>query len=222
MTPDGMAAFGELDAYFRQLIRKRRSEAPQDNVLGTLLAIELDGEKLDDAAVASHLSMLIIGGAETFPKTFANALRRLAEHPDQRAECVAESGARPGRLQRGAALRHADPVPVPRGHAGDRVPRPDPAARASRCSSCIPPATTTSGSSRTPTSSTSTASRRASCRFGYGPHSCIGINVARLEAKVCLEETLKAIPEYAARSRDHAERLVTDFVQGYAKFPITF
>jgi cytochrome P450 len=57
--------------------------------------------------------------------------------------------------------------------------------------------------------------------FGYGPHSCIGINVARLEARVCLEETLKAIPDYEL-DLDSAERLVTDFVQGYAKFPVTF
>jgi cytochrome P450 len=57
--------------------------------------------------------------------------------------------------------------------------------------------------------------------FGYGAHSCIGINVARLEAKVCLEELLAAAPEYQL-DMDNAERLVTDFVQGYAKFPITF
>jgi cytochrome P450 len=55
--------------------------------------------------------------------------------------------------------------------------------------------------------------------FGYGPHSCLGINVARLEAKVCLEETLRVAPEYEL-DLANAERLVTDFVQGYAKFPI--
>ena len=41
-----------------------------------LTQIEIDGEKLDDMAGASHLSMLIIGGSETFPKTFANAIDR--------------------------------------------------------------------------------------------------------------------------------------------------
>ena len=67
MTADGMAAFGELDAYFRNLIRERRKGPRQDSVLGTLLEIEIDGEKIDDTAIASHLTMLIIGGAETFP-----------------------------------------------------------------------------------------------------------------------------------------------------------
>lgn len=220
MTPDGMAAFGELDAYFRDLIRKRRAEAPQDNVLGTLLTIELDGEKLDEAAIASHLSMLIIGGAETFPKTFANALRRLAEHPDQRAECVADPSLIPDAFNEalrydmptqflcrvvtkeiefhGQTLRPGQPVLFlyPSGNHDEReFPNPD-----------------VFDIHRKPPRILS---------FGYGPHSCIGINVARLEAKVCLEETLKAIPEYQL-DLDHAERLVTDFVQGYAKFPITF
>ena len=45
----------------------------------------LDGRKLDDQEIASHMSLLLIGGSETFPKVFANLARRLAEHPSQRA-----------------------------------------------------------------------------------------------------------------------------------------
>jgi cytochrome P450 len=42
-----------------------------------------------------------------------------------------------------------------------------------------------------------------------------------MEAKVCIEETLKRIPDYEV-DLERAERLVTDFVQGYASLPITF
>ncbi len=55
-----------------------------------LLEVEIDGDKLPDEAIASHLSMLIIGGAETFPKVFSSALYLLHQHPDQRAECAAD------------------------------------------------------------------------------------------------------------------------------------
>jgi cytochrome P450 len=57
--------------------------------------------------------------------------------------------------------------------------------------------------------------------FGYGPHSCLGVNVARLEARVCVEELLKAQPDYEV-DLDRSERLLTEFVQGYWKLPITF
>lgn len=220
MTEDGMAAFGELDVYFRNLISERRKGPKQDNVLGTLIEIEIDGEKLDDTSIASHLTMLIIGGAETFPKTFANFLKRLSEHPDQRAECVAKPELIPDAFTEG--LRYDMPTqflcrvvtqeiefhgktmkpgqPIlflyPSGNHDEReFENPD-----------------VFDIHRKPPRILS---------FGYGPHSCVGINVARLEARVCIEETLKAAPEYAL-DLENAERLVTDFVQGYAKFPITF
>ena len=56
--------------------------------------------------------------------------------------------------------------------------------------------------------------------FGYGPHSCLGVNAARLEGRVCIEELLKRFPDYEV-DLDGAERLLTEFVQGYWRLPIT-
>jgi cytochrome P450 len=42
-----------------------------------------------------------------------------------------------------------------------------------------------------------------------------------MEGRVCLEETLRRIPDYELQL-DRAERLVTDFVQGFARLPIRF
>ena len=57
--------------------------------------------------------------------------------------------------------------------------------------------------------------------FGYGPHSCLGVNVARLEGRVCLEELLARVPDYEVDEAS-SERLLTEYVQGYWKLPITF
>jgi hypothetical protein len=89
MTPDGLAALEELFAYFTDLSRaRRRSGSAANDVVSLLNEIELGGKKLDEAAIASHLSMFIIGGSETFPKVFANLIWLLAKHPDQRADCA--------------------------------------------------------------------------------------------------------------------------------------
>ena len=220
MTEDGLAAFGEMDAYFREQIAKRRAAAPREDVLGTLLEIEIGGAKLDEAAISSHLAMLIIGGAETFPKTFANALRRLAEHPDQRAECVADMALIPDAFTE--ALRFDMPtqflcreVTKEVEFHGQKMEPGQPILF------LYPSGNHDEREFENPDDFDIHRRAPRILSFGYGAHSCLGINVARLEAKVCLEETLQSMPEYEIHL-DRAERLVTDFVQGYASFPITF
>jgi cytochrome P450 len=219
-TEAGLAAMGEMIEYFHGQIAARRKSGAKEDVLQTLLEFEQDGAKLDDDSVASHLAMLIIGGSETFPKTFANIVRRLWEHPDQRKMVVEDASLIPDAYNEG--LRYDMPTqflmrqvkkPCSFGgaemspgqgvmflyHSGNHdereFPEPDRFDILRR-----PPRILT---------------------FGYGPHSCLGVNVARLEGRVCLEELLQRHPEYAV-DLDGAERLLTEFVQGYWKLPITF
>src|SRR5690606_9301231 len=91
MTADGLAAAQELIEYLMALVRaRRRSGDTAEDVVNLFRDLELGGRRLSDEEIASHLSMLVIGGSETFPKTFANAVRRLAEHPAQRAAVAAD------------------------------------------------------------------------------------------------------------------------------------
>ena len=164
MTPDGLAAMNEMFGYFiradpRPPQEGRDRRAPSST---SSSAPRSAGAASPTRRSASHLSMFIIGGSETFPKTFASAVHRLWQHPEQRAELREGPGAHPGRLPGGAPLRHADPVPdahdderrdAPRRHDAEgpagHVPLPVGQPRRA-------------ASSRTRTASTSSASRRAS------------------------------------------------------------
>jgi cytochrome P450 len=58
--------------------------------------------------------------------------------------------------------------------------------------------------------------------FGAGTHACLGLHVAKLEGRVCLEEkTLARMPEYEVDLAG-ARRLRTEFVQGFESLPIRF
>jgi cytochrome P450 len=57
--------------------------------------------------------------------------------------------------------------------------------------------------------------------FGAGTHACLGTHVARLEGRITLETLLARMPEYAVDLAG-AERLRTEFVQGFASLPITW
>jgi cytochrome P450 len=56
--------------------------------------------------------------------------------------------------------------------------------------------------------------------FGYGIHFCLGAALARLEGRVGLEETLKRFPEWEV-DHEHAVRMHTSTVRGYAQVPIS-
>jgi cytochrome P450 len=57
--------------------------------------------------------------------------------------------------------------------------------------------------------------------LGYGLHFCLGASLARLEARVALEETLARFPEWEV-DWEATEMVHTSTVRGYAKVPIRF
>ena len=195
MGPDGLAAMEEMFAYFHEFIANRRahpSEVPDP--LNMLLAYETaGGEKLDDASIASHLSMLLIGGAETFPKVFANAVYRLGQHPEQRAECAADPSLIPGAFNE--ALRYDMPTQwlgrtVTKAHEiqGHRI-------EPGQVLLFVYP----SGNRDEREFENADAfdiHRRPQriLSFGHGQHACIGLHVARMEGKLALEALLKRFP----------------------------
>ena len=55
--------------------------------------------------------------------------------------------------------------------------------------------------------------------FGFGAHFCLGASLARLEAKVALEETLRRFPSWDI-DWDGLEMVHTSTVRGYSKVPL--
>jgi cytochrome P450 len=220
MTPDGLKAMEELFGYFIALCQERRAKGGPDDIVQLLTEVEVGGEKLDDAAIASHLSMLIIGGSETFPKVFANCMRWLGEHPAQRAECVEDPGLIPDAFIE--VLRFDMPTQFLCRSLKKDVPIHGKTMKTGQPVLFLYPS-----ANRDPREFENPdrfdIHRRPPriLSFGQGTHLCLGIHAAKLEGRICLEETLKRIPDYEVDFAG-AERLVTDFVQGYASLPVTF
>ena len=220
MTEDGLAAMNEMFAYFIGQSHAKRKDTDANDVISLLNDFELDGEKLDDMSIASHISMFIIGGSETFPKVFANLIRRMGEHPDQRAECAADPTLIPDAFLEG--VRYDMPTQFL-----CRMITKDLELGGQTLKAGQPILYLYLSANRDPREFENPdvfdIHRKAPriLSFGHGTHLCLGIHGAKMEGKVCLEELLKRIPEFDL-AMDRADRLVTDFVQGYASFPITF
>ena len=147
--------------------------------------------------VVSNAAVLLFGGIETTEGMIANALLLLLEHPDV-ARVVR---ARPGRLEAviEESLRFEPAAAVVDRYATTDVELRDAQiARASSSASRSAPPTAIRRCSPTPTASTSSRfdwrRRRGHLAFAHGPHVCLGVHLARLEARTGLDALLRRLP----------------------------
>ncbi len=221
MTPDGLAAAQELTDYFVQLVADRdRSGSDDDDVVNALRNFELDGERFSPEDIASHLTLLIIGGSETFPKTFANAIYRLWEHPGQRRQLVADPSAIDAAFLE--SVRYDMPTQfLCRTLTEDVELRGKTMKKDSGILFLYPSANRDEEEFENPDVFDIARKPQRILSFGAGTHACLGLFVAKMEGRVCLEETLARIPEYEV-DVEKLKRLRTEFVQGFASLPICF
>jgi cytochrome P450 len=166
------------------------------------------------------MSMFLIGGAETFPKTFASAVHRLAQHPEQRAWLVKDAALIPDAYRE--VLRYDMPTqylmrkivkPV-RFH--DKLCQPG-----SNVAFLYPSANRDPREFARPDAFDVRRKSPRILSFGHGVHLCIGQHFAKMEAKLCIEKLLSFAPEYVVQT-EKLKRLRTEFVQGWATMPVTW
>lgn len=58
--------------------------------------------------------------------------------------------------------------------------------------------------------------------FGFGPHKCVGMHLAKLEIRVMLQEFLAAIPDYVVQRDGLQVNADCALVRSYKRVPITF
>ena len=221
VSPEGMMALQELSDYCLYRIREARRR-PQDGPepIHQLARFDFEGKKFSDEEAASHVTMLVIGGSETFPKTLATGALRLWQHKDQRRALVADPSLIPGAYDEmvrfdmptqmlGRTVRNDVILHGQRMKPGDAV--------------IFLYASANHDEREFPNPDAFDVHRRPAriLSFGAGTHQCLGTHVARLEGKITLETILRRMPEYEV-DLDRAVRLRTEFVQGFQSLPIRF
>ncbi len=221
MTADGVNAMLEMFTYFHELIAKRRAAgANEESVVDLVCRFEKDDKRFSPEDAASHMSMFLIGGAETFPKTFASTVHRLGQHKDQRASLVKDKSLIPD------AYREVLRYDMPTQYLMRKIVKPV-HFHGKECQPGSNVAFLYPAANRDPREFANPDVfdvRRKSPRilsFGHGVHLCIGQHFAKMEAKLCIEKLLSFAPEFEVQT-DKLTRLRTEFVQGWATMPIVW
>lgn len=211
----------DLYGYFFELANERRAQ-PRDDLISALLQSEITGDageprRLDDVELLAFIGLLSGAGNETVARLLSWASVLLARNPDQRALLVADPTMLPNAIEE--LLRYEAPSPI----QARWVTRPvelHGVAIPAECKIALLTGSAGRDESEYPDADRfdvrRTFSRHAS--FGYGPHFCLGAALARLEARVALEETLARFPTWDV-DESGLRWVHTSTVRGYEMVP---
>jgi cytochrome P450 len=216
ISPDAAAAMAGLGEYFLSLIAERR-RTPRADLTSTLASATIEGRPLTDHEIVACLALLVGAGNETTARLLGNAWYWAWRNPDQRSRAFA------GRIDDWVeeTLRYDDPVQyVPRTATSDltldgtRIPKGARVllvtAAANRDPAVFPD----------PDLYDLDRDTRRAIAFGSGPHFCLGAPLARLEARVVLEELTARISDYDIDADNTRPVYITN-VRGFATLPTT-
>ncbi|MCW2542256.1 MAG: cytochrome [Frankiales bacterium] len=212
LVADGVAATKALNNHMAETIQKRRAAGTigdEANDLVARMVYDPFSRSMQEQEIIASNTQLVFAGNETTAKLMASTLVALAMHPDQRRALAADRSLIPQAFEevhRWQTLTQAIPrhacsdesdiggIRIPNGAevmplqgAGNRDPQRWENADAF---DIFRP-------------------QRQHLGFGFGMHVCLGLNLARLEAHIWLDQLLDKLPEYElAETIDYGRNFV--------------
>lgn len=186
-------AMTSLTEYLQGIMADRR-RSPRDDVITMLVTAEIEGESLDDEEVMAFLRLLLPAGAETTFRSSGNLLFALLSDPEQLALVRADLGRIPSAIEE--ALRWEPPI-MTIGRVTTRAVRVGPCEIPEGAAVHVSLASANHDDTVFDEPDRYDMQREAKphLSFAAGPHTCIGLHLARLEMTVALEEIFAGLPE---------------------------
>ncbi|MEO6398209.1 MAG: cytochrome P450 [Tepidiformaceae bacterium] len=212
------ATFAEMRDYFHAMVEERRANPRQDLISG-LVAAEIEGEKLNFDELLQMLILLLVAGNETTTNLIGNAVLEFIAHPAELQRVRDDMALLPSAIEE--VLRFNSPVQATVRRAtrdvqfGDKtIEKGQQAvvwlASANRDGAVFP----------APETFDVTRSPNRHLAFGQGIHFCLGAPLARLEAKVALEEFLLRTSHFERTDNELLPRVPTFIMHGVRKLPL--
>lgn len=198
-----------------------RYDHPSDDLMTELVNAEVeepDGSRrrLTRGEVLTYAGTVVGAGNETTTRLIGFAGQLLSDHPDQRRELAADFSLIPGAVEE--VLRYEAPSPVQARYVARDVEQYGQTVAEGSVMLLL------NGSANRDERQFLNADRfdihrqAAHLSFGHGIHFCLGAALARLQARIALEEVLTRWPDWEV-DYDKAKRAHTTSVRGWATLP---
>ena len=214
-----LQAFKELTEYMTAVVEARRAQ-PREDLISTLIRAEVGETALTPIEILMFTLLLLVAGNETTTNLLGNAMLALLAHPAELARVQRDPGLIPGLVEE--ALRFDGPVQFVLRRAtqdvelaGTRIPAGATVmpmiGSANRDDAQFPDADRFDV----------TRNPQGHLGFGVGIHFCLGASLARLEARVALEELLARFSSLE-RTQPDVEYVDSFLVRGLKRLPLRF
>jgi cytochrome P450 len=218
IPPEGMEAALNLAGYFSEMVAARRVN-PTEDLTTALMSAEIDGDKLVEDEIVSFLFLMVVAGNETTTKLISNAWYWAWLNPGERAKPLGDptrindwveetlrydtSTQMLVRVTDGTVELHDTVIPEDSKvllliGSANRDPRVFPDAERYELD----------------------RDTAQLISFGSGRHFCLGAALARMEARVCLDELVAKVSDFEV-DPDGCERVHSSNVRGFAAMPTT-
>lgn len=191
----GKRATAELNDYLRDQIDRRRCPGSGTDLISTMVRHDYACHSMTEQEIVASNTQLVFAGNETTAKLLGHFLVTLATHPDQRAAIRADPDLIPAAVEevhRYETISHSifrDTV-TSADVAGHRIPGDV------RITLLLAAANRDPRRWDRPHTFDVTRKKLPHLGFAFGAHSCLGMNLARLEACIFAEEILAALPDW--------------------------
>ncbi|WP_319429944.1 cytochrome P450 [Mycobacterium sp. RTGN5] len=219
VPPEAVEASLNLIVYYQGMVEERRKN-PTDDLTSALLDAEIDGDRLTDEEILGFMFLMVIAGNETTTKLLANAAFWGHKNPDQLADVYTDLSRVPLWVEETLRYDTSSQI-LARTVAGDltlydtTIPDGDVVL--------LLPGSAHRDERAFENPDDYLIGRDIGAKlqsFGSGAHFCLGAHLARMEARVALEELFKRIRGYEV-DEANSVRVHSSNVRGFAHLPIT-
>lgn len=192
-VPQMLRSVHGMIGYFREAISQQRAD-PREGLVSSLIAAEVDGDRLADNEIAATCIVTMVGGQETTTNLIGNGVLTLLRHPGEMERLRTDLSLIPSAVEE--MLRYESPsqhtgrlAPGDR-ELGGKVIGKGQAVMAVMAAANRDP-------ERFPEPDRFDVGRQDNrhLAFGYAAHFCFGAALARIEGQEAFEAILRRIPD---------------------------
>jgi cytochrome P450 family 142 subfamily A polypeptide 1 len=211
----------EYAEYITAVAEQRKRDNQTDDLIGTLVHAEIDGDQLDEASVIYESLLILIGGDETTRHVISGGMFELLRHPDQLQRLVADRGLLPGAVEE--MLRWVSPIKnMARQMTRDVELHGETLHQGEKLLLLYPSGNRDERVFDRPEEFDITRTPNDHMAFGFGAHFCLGNRLARMELSVMFDRLLDRLPDLALADDAEPPKRAANFVSGYETMPVVF